>query len=185
MRLRQFLSGSTLTVAALVAALTPSIGRAQTGPPKAHIVVLENRASGGVLEIAPESNASNGTRLRQREFVSGRTCQQWIISPVEGEPDVYRIENRQACGQVLDAEHFTNNRPGTSVQTWTWRAAQAPNPNQKWRLVPLSNSFFKIVNVESGRVLDLDGTRFREKDAAVCLWDDNGGAWQQWRLLTR
>ena len=126
MRRRQFLSGSTLTVAALVAALTPSIGRAQTGPPKAHIVVLENRASGGVLEVAPESNAQNGTRLRQREFVNGRTCQQWIISPVEGEPDVYRIENRQACGQVLDAEHFTNDRPGTSVQTWTWRACKLP-----------------------------------------------------------
>ena len=181
MQRRQFLS----IVPVLVTGGCATIARAQAPTKKTHLAVLENRASGGVLEVPPESNAQNGTRLRQREFVSGRTCQQWIISPVEGEPDVYRIENREACGQVLDAEHFTNDRPGTNVQTWAWRAAEAPNPNQKWRLVPLDNGFFKVVNVESGRVLDLDGNRFREKDAAVCLWDYNGGAWQQWRLLTR
>jgi hypothetical protein len=169
MRCNQVLLGLGVFVTAGV------LPAAKAQPPTTNevLVVIESCATGRPLQVPDESRAGNGTRLRQGDKFVGRAGQAWIISPVAGEPGVFRISSYLNREQVMDAEFFTNDRNGTIVQTWTWHAAQAPNPNQKWRVIDLGNGV-GIQSAHSKRMLDVDANRLNDLNATISLWDSNG-----------
>lgn len=84
-------------------------------------------------------------------------------------------ENSGACVEAKD--YGTAN--GTPLQQWS---CPAPQPNAEWKLQVAGGRWYRIVNVNSGTVLDIAGSS-QVVGARAQLWEWNGGRNQQFRMV--
>jgi hypothetical protein len=68
---------------------------------------------------------------------------------------------------------------GSRVQTGLCDPAAT---EQLWRLTALGNSYYKVINLNSNRLLEVAGGS-SATGAVLQQWDDNGGGHQQWKLV--
>jgi alpha-L-fucosidase len=66
---------------------------------------------------------------------------------------------------------------GAAVIQWPWTGAV----NQQWRQVPQPDGSFRLVSVNSGKVLDSPGGSGR--GAGLDQWSDTAGDNQRWQLV--
>jgi Lysyl oxidase/Ricin-type beta-trefoil lectin domain-like/Secretion system C-terminal sorting domain/SprB repeat len=109
-------------------------------------------------------------------FNIGTTC-----IPVSFDPQkCYRLVFSHS-GKVLDVP-WSSKRNGTYLHQWTWNN----QPNQMWKIQKLSNGYYKIINVGSGKAIDLAGWH-EYNGAEIVQWEywDNTNVQninQQWKI---
>lgn len=82
-------------------------------------------------------------------------------------------------GKSLDVTN-TSTADGAPIQQWQYLAGA----NQKWNIVPTGGGYFAIVNVNSGKVLDVTGGGGAlANGVTIQQWDYTGGYNQQWSIV--
>ena len=92
----------------------------------------------------------------------------------------YFIMN-QNSGRVLDVTGGSSSQAyqnATALQQYDWLGGA----NQQWILSPLANGYYEIINVQSGKVLDVRSVSLNPS-AVIQQYDWLGGANQQWQLI--
>ncbi len=82
-------------------------------------------------------------------------------------------------GKSLDVTNVST-ADGASIQQWQYLGGA----NQKWNIVPTGGGYFEIVNVNSGKVLDVTGGGAALANGlTIQQWDYMGGYNQQWSIV--
>jgi beta-L-arabinofuranosidase (glycosyl hydrolase family 127)/glycosyl hydrolase family 127 (putative beta-L-arabinofuranosidase)/ricin-type beta-trefoil lectin protein len=151
----------------------PVIGNGSGALPAYFMIV--NRNSGLCLDLIG-GDLSNGARINQWTCDVNSPNQRWAILPTEHRDHfelVSALSGKSAC---IDADSLSD---GAQLHDWTYTGN---NPAQQFDLVETANGWFKIRNVKSGKVLDVDAFS-TANDGKVQQWSDNGGQGNQlWRL---
>lgn len=140
-------------------------------------IKIVNVSSGKVLE-APES----GDRSMVGQSWNGGhgfIYQQWRLIPVPGANHQYQIENvgsRMALG--VEGESTEN---GARVCLCEYQDGR--HKKITWRLIPVDNDEYVIVNTNSGKVIDLWGAGVGD-DTLIAQFDYWNGPQQRWKLVT-
>ncbi|HEX4748332.1 MAG TPA: RICIN domain-containing protein [Bryobacteraceae bacterium] len=132
---------------------------------------IQNVYSGLVLDDVG-GGIANGTLVQQYQAIAGSPNQIWALVPTRS----YSIQNLQT-GKALDVTGLSTTA-GTTIQEWD----STGGANQRWRFVPINNTFYTIVNVNSGLVLDLLGGT-SANNAPVDQSSYSGSASQQWAFI--
>ncbi len=106
---------------------------------------IVNVASGKVLDVTGHST-SDSAFIQQWDYLGGDN-QKWQFQTVQ----LFQIRSL-GTGKVLDAP-LGSMVPGTPIQQWDYLSGA----NQQWLLIPVDNTYYRIVNSRSGLVLDVTG----------------------------
>jgi len=132
-----------------------------------------NTNSGSCIDSANRATA-NGTLVQQWACGAQQSNQEWQFQS-QGN-GVYSITVRAQPGQVLDViNHGTAN--GSLIQLWSYGGG----PNQQWTPVSVGSGLYKLVNVASGRCLDVPAASVAN-GVQLQIYDCNGTAAQSFRL---
>jgi aryl-phospho-beta-D-glucosidase BglC (GH1 family) len=132
-----------------------------------------NTNSGSCVDAANRV-AANGTAVQQWACGAQQTNQEWQFQ-AQGN-GVYSITVRTQPGQVLDViNHGTAN--GSLIQLWSYGGGT----NQQWTPVSVGSGLYKLVNVASGRCLDVPAAS-AANGVQLQIYDCNGTAAQSFRL---
>ena len=129
--------------------------------------MIVNRRSGKALQA---TGLDNGLVVEQAEPAK-TDAQTWTSLETEGGVKFFN----KACGKVLDVmANGTAN--GTWVQTWE----DVDGESQLWKLVTVSPTYKKIVNVMADKALDI--VDMSDEDGAPAqIWESVEGEGQQWK----
>ena len=132
-----------------------------------------NTNSGSCVDAANRV-AANGTAVQQWACGAQQTNQEWQFQAQAN--GVYSITVRTQPGQVLDViNHGTAN--GSLIQLWSYGGGT----NQQWTPVSVGSGLYKLVNVASGRCLDVPAAS-AANGVQLQIYDCNGTAAQSFRL---
>ena len=132
-----------------------------------------NTNSGSCVDAANRATA-NGTAAQQWACGAQQTNQEWQFQS-QGN-GVYSITVRAQPGQALDViNHGTAN--GSLIQLWSYGGGT----NQQWTPVSVGSGLYKLVNVASGRCLDVPAAS-AANGVQLQIYDCNGTAAQSFRL---
>jgi endoglucanase len=132
-----------------------------------------NVNSGSCMDAANQATA-NGTVVQQWACGAQQTNQEWQFQS-QGN-GVYSIATRGAPAQALDViNRGTAN--GSLIQLW----AYGGGTNQQWMPVAVSSGLYKLVNVASGRCLDVPAAS-TANGVQLQIYDCNGTAAQSFTL---
>lgn len=138
---------------------------------------IVNKESGMALDVTGMSMA-DGALLQQYTYLGGDN-QKWMF--LAAAPDVYDEIVNKNSGKVLDVMGLSMS-DGAHVQQWDYLGAQ----NQQWEIVALDSQlgpqYYKIVNRNSGKVLDVTGLSTLN-GTEIQQWDYLGGDNQQWQII--
>lgn len=90
----------------------------------------------------------------------------------------YRIVAKHS-GKVLKIKNGSNAN-GQLVQQGAWNESQLDN---RWNVINLNNGYYKIVNVQSGKAMDVAGSSM-SNGADIIQWPYNGTNNQQWKIIS-
>ena len=132
--------------------------------------MIVNRRSGKALQA---TGLDNGLVVEQAEPAK-TDAQTWTFLETEGGVKFFN----KACGKVLDVmANGTAN--GTWVQTWE----DVDGESQLWKLVTVSPTYKKIVNVMADKALDI--VDMSDEDGAPAqIWESVDGEGQQWKFVS-
>jgi aryl-phospho-beta-D-glucosidase BglC (GH1 family) len=134
---------------------------------------LVNVNSGSCVDAANQATA-NGTLVQQWACGAQQANQEWQLQS-QGNGN-YSIGNRNAASQVLDViNRGTAN--GSLIQLWTYGGGT----NQQWMPVAVGSGVYKLVNVASGRCLDVPAAS-TANGVQLQIYDCNGTSAQSFRL---
>ena len=151
----------------------PVIGNG-TGALQPYFMIV-NQNSGKCLDLIG-GDGGNGARINQWTCDTGSGNQRWAILPTENQDHFRLISYVTGKAACIDADSLDR---GAQLHDWRYTGN---NPAQQFDLIDAGNGWFKIKNVHSGKVLDVNAFS-QDNDAKVQQWDDNGGLGNQlWRL---
>jgi aryl-phospho-beta-D-glucosidase BglC (GH1 family) len=132
-----------------------------------------NTNSGACVDAANQATA-NGTAVQQWACSPQQVNQEWQLQS-QGN-GIYSIVTRGAPGQALDViNRGTAN--GSLIQLWTYGGGT----NQQWMPVSVASGLYKLVNVASGRCLDVPAAS-TANGVQLEIYDCNGTGAQSFRL---
>jgi endoglucanase len=132
-----------------------------------------NTNSGSCVDAANRATA-NGTAVQQWACGAQQTNQEWQFQS-QGN-GVYSIAVRGQPGQALDViNHGTAN--GSLIQLWSYGGGT----NQQWTATSVGSGLYELVNVASGRCLDVPAAS-AANGVQMQIYDCNGTAAQSFRL---
>ncbi|MEA3177648.1 MAG: endoglucanase [Gammaproteobacteria bacterium] len=132
-----------------------------------------NTNSGACVDAANQATA-NGTAIQQWACGPQQVNQEWQLQS-QGNGN-YSIVARGAPGQALDViNRGTAN--GSLIQLWTYGGGT----NQQWMPVSVASGLYKLVNVASGRCLDVPAAS-TANGVQLEIYDCNGTGAQSFRL---
>ena len=141
-----------------------------------------NRYSFKPLEIAGWGTA-NGSLADQWDYVGGYNYNQQfkVQSAANGS---YLLTPMHISGKCLEVLGWSGANGGT-VDIWSYTGTGGNNQN--WLIQPTDNGFYKIINVNSGKALEVTlgnnpAIPFRNGSAAD-QYDYSGGKNQQWAFV--
>jgi aryl-phospho-beta-D-glucosidase BglC (GH1 family) len=134
---------------------------------------LVNVNSGSCVDAANQATA-NGTLVQQWACGAQQANQEWQLQS-QGNGN-YSIGNRSAPSQVLDVTN-QGTANGSLIQLWTYGGGT----NQQWMPVAVGNGVYKLVNVASGRCLDVPAAS-TANGVQLQIYDCNGTSAQSFRL---
>ncbi|WP_435318027.1 RICIN domain-containing protein [Haloarchaeobius sp. TZWSO28] len=129
-----------------------------------------------VFDVKDESK-DNGKTIHQWEWEDDAN-QKWYIDPLGG--GEFRIRNVNS-NKVVDVEGASTG-DGADIQQHNWNGGD----NQRWRFdfadqKSIEEGKYAIVNVNSGKVLDIDGTS-SDDGTNVLQWSWADASWQKWHI---
>lgn len=132
-----------------------------------------NTNSGSCLDAADRATA-NGTAVQQWTCGAQQINQEWQFQS-QGN-GVYSITLRAQPGQTLDVvDRGTANN--SLIQLWSYGGGT----NQQWMPVSVGSGLYKLVNVASGRCLDVPSAS-AANGVRLQIYDCNGTGAQSFRL---
>jgi endoglucanase len=134
---------------------------------------LVNVNSGSCVDSANQATA-NGTLVQQWACGAQQANQEWQLQS-QGNGN-YSIGNRNAPNQVLDVTN-QGTANGSLIQLWTYGGGT----NQQWMPVAVGSGVYKLVNVASGRCLDVPAAS-TANGVQLQIYDCNGTNAQSFRL---
>lgn len=136
--------------------------------------MIVNRGTGGAVDLIGGATG-NGSVTNQWAYDYNGQNQRWALIPTEA-GDHYKlislVSRKSAC-TVLDSL-----ADGAQIHAWDYTGN---NPAQQWDLVDAGNGFFKIRNVKSGKLLEVENGS-TANNTKIQQWADDGGTNQHWRL---
>lgn len=136
--------------------------------------MITSRASGKSVDLAYGSSAEGAT-VNQWSSIYGGVNQMWALIPTEN-GDHFKLVNVNTLKCIGISGDSTAN--GAAIVSVTYNPA---NTSHQWDLIDAGNGWFKIRNVRSGKILDLDAASSAD-GAKIQQWTDGGVNHQQWRL---
>ncbi|MFI5137984.1 MAG: cellulase family glycosylhydrolase [Sphingobacteriales bacterium] len=139
-----------------------------------------NRYSFKPLEISGWGTA-NGSLADQWDYMAGQNQQFKVLSAANGS---YLLTPMHTSGKCLEVYGWSGSDGGT-VDIWSYTGTGGNNQN--WLIQPTDNGFYKIVNINSGKALEVTlGTNaaipFRN-GSAVDQYTYSSGKNQQWAFV--
>jgi aryl-phospho-beta-D-glucosidase BglC (GH1 family) len=139
-----------------------------------------NRYSFKPLEIAGWG-AANGSLADQWDYLAGQNQQFKVTSAANGS---YLLTPMHTSGKCLEVLGWSGSNGG-AVDIWSYSGTGGNNQN--WLIQATDNGFYKIINVNSGKALEITlgnnpAIPFRNGSAAD-QYDYNGGKNQQWGFV--
>jgi hypothetical protein len=139
-----------------------------------------NRYSFKPLEISGWGSA-NGSLADQWDYLAGQNQQFKVQSAANGS---YLLTPMHTSGKCLEVLGWSGSNGGT-VDIWSYSGTGGNNQN--WLIQPTDNGFYKIINVNSGKALEVTlgnnaAVPFRN-GSAVDQYDYSGGKNQQWGFV--
>ena len=137
-----------------------------------------NNSKAQLFELKPETIKTKGTRtitvgnVSVTEHTYDNGDRYYVVS--EG---MYIIQSCSGSNQVLDVVGGGKDN-GVNVNSWS---SNGPNW-QKWQFVRTENGIYKIINVNSGKCLEVAGQDTNVNGGNVQQWDYVGGNNQKWKL---
>ena len=143
---------------------------------------LQAMSSSYALDLA-NANVSNGASIRQWG-VNGSPAESWLFIPYQPEQPIeegrYVVLYASNPFYELDLPGDTGNLDaGTNVELWNDGALSQFN---SFDLIKLSNGYYKIRHVASGKCLDVTNG-ISDFGANVAVYDDNDSIAQQWAVI--
>lgn len=132
--------------------------------------LLVNNATGQCADLY-NGNTADDAVVNQYSYSYNSANQRWALLPTEA-GNHFRIQ-AWGTGKCLSV---SGDSTANTAQI-TDRTYSPGDAAQQWDLVDAGNGFFNVRNVNSGRVLDVNTSTNK-----IELYDNNGGANQQWRL---
>jgi endoglucanase len=132
-----------------------------------------NTNSGACVDAANQATA-NGTAVQQWACGPQRVNQEWQLQSRGN--GIYSIVTRGAPGQALDVVN-RGTANGSLIQLWTYGGGT----NQQWMPVSVASGLYKLVNVASGRCLDVPAAS-TANGVQLEIYDCNGTGAQSFRL---
>ncbi|MEU1408145.1 glycoside hydrolase family 47 protein [Streptomyces sp. NPDC005728] len=129
---------------------------------------LLNRATGRAMDVSGASTADGGAVITWTPH-SGAN-QRWIATTSGGYTKLTSLNS----GKVLEVPR-SSTADGTALNQW----AHNGTGTQQWTLQPTADGYQRLVNRNSGKALDLNGTA---NGAAVVQQPVSAAASQQWQL---
>jgi Ricin-type beta-trefoil lectin domain-like len=134
------------------------------------IIAKHNRKALSVLK----ASTTEGAAIVQAVLFN-LAHQKWKIIPTQG--GYYQLKAVHS-GQVLDLR-WGGKKQGTRLNQWT---NQATSKSQEWKLIPISNSEYRIVNRNSGLSLSVPINSLTDNLQLVQL-NDGAYANQLWEIV--
>jgi aryl-phospho-beta-D-glucosidase BglC (GH1 family) len=132
-----------------------------------------NTNSGSCVDAANRATA-NGTAVQQWACGAQQTNQEWQFQAAGN--GAYSITVRAQPGQVLDVVNVGTVN-GSLIQLWSYGGGA----NQQWTPVSVGAGLYKLVNVASGRCLDVPAAS-AANGVQLQIYDCNGTGAQSFRL---
>lgn len=141
---------------------------------------IVNRYSFKALEIGGWASA-NGSPADQWDYLAGQNQQFKVQDAGNG---AYLLTPMHVGGRCLEVYGWSGSNGGI-VDIWDYSGTGGNN--QKWRIQATDNGFYKVINVNSGKALEVSlGTSapipFRN-GTTVDQYDYSGGKNQQWGFV--
>lgn len=137
-----------------------------------------NNSKAQLFELKPETIKTKGTRtitvgnVSVTEHTYDNGDRYYVVS--EG---MYIIQSCSGSNQVLDVVGGGKDN-GVNVNSWSSNGTNW----QKWQFVKTENGIYKIINVNSGKCLEVAGQDTNANGGNVQQWDYVGGNNQKWKL---
>lgn len=137
-----------------------------------------NNSKAQLFELKPETIKTKGTRtitvgnVSVTEHTYDNGDRYYVVS--EG---MYSIQSCSGSNQVLDVVGGGKDN-GVNVNSWSSNGTNW----QKWQFVRTENGIYKIINVNSGKCLEVAGQDTNVNGGNVQQWDYVGGNNQKWKL---
>jgi hypothetical protein len=147
---------------------------AQASLPTSWVQVI-SKNSGKCLDVTGGPSATDpGTPIQQWACWGGSN-QAFLFTPVEGGYEI----TAQNSGLQLDVTGGPAAvEDGVHVIQWPYWGGS----NEIWQVLPVADGYYKIVALNSGKCLDVDGISLSD-GAAVQQWSCWGGDNQSWQLV--
>ncbi len=128
------------------------------------------------IEVA-DGVGYDGANLRQVACSTGNQQRIRLFPVALAAKGLYLLQalQRNNCVEVAGAS-LSN---GGKVQLGSCDRTATP---QQWRILPLANSYYKVINFNSNKVLEVAGSSIAD-GANLQQWDDYSGIQQQWKLV--
>jgi aryl-phospho-beta-D-glucosidase BglC (GH1 family) len=133
-----------------------------------------NTNSGSCVDAANRATA-NGTAVQRWACGAQQTNQEWQFQAAGN--GSYSITIRAQPGQVLDVTNRGTTN-GSLIQLWSYGGGT----NQQWTPVSVGSGLYKLVNVASGRCLDVPAAS-TANGVQLQIYDCNGTAAQSFSLF--
>ena len=143
---------------------------------------IQAKNSGYSLDIA---NAIFQTGTNVQMCISNNTdAQSWIFVPYKPSQPVktgkYMLVSALNNNYIMDVSGETGDIPNCqNVQLWQ---DNTQNKYNEFEVVPLSNGYYKLIHVASGKALEVT-EGISNIRANIALYDDNGSIAQQWAII--
>lgn len=136
------------------------------------VTLISRRGITSVTGTARLTASPLGSHARVMSMTAGQRVDLTVGLPAT---TYYRVVNRRS-GKVLDA-YGGGTGDGVKVIQWTWSGSA----NQQWQLLPNDDGSFRLVNRNSGRLLNSPGGS--AQGAQLDQWADTSSDNQWWKLV--
>ena len=136
--------------------------------------MIVNRNSGKALDLI-SGNTGNGAQINQWTYDYNGPNQRWVLAPTEGS-NHFRISS-WVSGKCACIE-LDSTAAGAKVHSFDYTGN---NNGQQFDLLDAGNGYYKIRNVKSNLVLEIENAGTANNDR-VQQAADTGSLNQQWRL---
>lgn len=143
-----------------------------TGYPGYYNIISKNSGKG--LDVTGNSTTS-GAQIQQYDIANGGgSNQRWRFDDAGSGNYYIKVKSTLMC--LAPADNSTGD--GVKVQQKTC----ATTNDFKWTVTSLGSGYYKIINLNSGKSLDVEGVS-TSNGANIQVWTYGGGANQQWQLV--
>ncbi|NJM80262.1 MAG: RICIN domain-containing protein [Flavobacterium sp.] len=144
----------------------------QTGFIGYYNIISRNSNKG--LDVA-DNSVSSGARIQQYDITNGGgNNQRWKFEDAGNGNYYIKVKSSQMC--LVPENNSSNN--GVKI-------VQKPQVNSnlyKWTITSLGGEFYKIINVNTGKSLDVEGVS-TVNGANIQVWDYSNNLNQQWQFI--